>query len=56
LQVALLLRLREPEKNHVTWVWLERSSSSPRWLALRRAVYDPSRGVDAPPLASGHVP
>ncbi len=41
-QAALLLRLGEPETNHLTWVWLERSACAPNWLALRRAVHDPA--------------
>lgn len=52
-QATLLLRLRIPETNHLTWVWLERSACAPNWLALRRAVHDPaSSGEQATPDAA----
>jgi hypothetical protein len=41
LQLVMLLRLGEPESAHACWVWLEQSSNSLRWCALRRAVHQP---------------
>ncbi len=41
LQFVMLLRLGVHESSRACWVWLERSSNSLRWFALRRAVHQP---------------
>lgn len=38
LQAHIFLRVSPKGRNPV-WLWLERSSSPDRWMALRRAVY-----------------
>lgn len=48
LQVAILLRLPVTADTGVNWLWLERTSNSPRWMALRRAIYSRARPNDDP--------
>ncbi|MDD5030252.1 MAG: hypothetical protein PHH58_12250 [Rhodoferax sp.] len=50
LQQTLLLRLLQPAR-HARWLWLERSRQPTQWLALRRALFAPTRaptGAQAP--------
>ena len=43
-QRMVLLRLQAT--GSVTWAWLDQSNCPARWLALRRAVYEPARGAE----------
>ncbi|RZI77875.1 MAG: hypothetical protein EOP80_03150 [Variovorax sp.] len=46
LQSLLLVRLVMANRRS-RWLWLERRSDPPRWLALRRAVYSRAPSADA---------
>ncbi|MGE4242787.1 hypothetical protein [Ramlibacter sp.] len=48
LQHRMLLRWRG---ERTRWLWLARESASPRWSALRRAVYSRASPEEAPPRA-----
>lgn len=40
LQRSMLLYLNSTETTPANWVWLDRSFSPGRWMALRRAIHD----------------
>ena len=55
LQTAMLLRLQGAPGTKNMWIWVQRDASPPRWLALRRAVYQHPR-VDPDPLRDARRP
>jgi hypothetical protein len=55
-QRLLLLRLCSPLGPTRTWVWLESAFAPPRWLALRRAVFDVPRPKTEPMAGSAAQP